>query len=66
MDDQIRDIELFKKSQDSRTGIVIEPYLVRIFFKIAQLSLVKYSKRADTRTVSSLYTCIVYDCVLCC
>ncbi len=53
MDDQIKDYELFNESQDSKTGVKMEPYLVQIYFKIIQSSLKKHSKRANTNNVST-------------
>ena len=51
MDDQIRDIEMFKGFQDTKAGSSMEHYLLLIYYKLIQCSLKKHSKRSDTNKV---------------
>ena len=51
MDDQIRDIDMFKGFQDSKAGSSMEHNLLLIYYKLIQCSLKKHSKRSDTNKV---------------
>ena len=57
MDEQIRDIDKLKESQDSKGGSTMEHYLVIIYHKILQCCLRKHSKRSDTNQVFHSITC---------
>ena len=51
MDDQIRNIEMFKGTLDSKAGSSMEHYLLLMYYKLIQCSLKKHSKRSDTSKV---------------
>ena len=51
MDDQVKDVELFKQSQDTKAGCEMEHYLVNIYHRLVNCCLPKNSRRSDTNKV---------------